>query len=232
MIQGDIELSDEALIARCQRELPSNTRSYELLVQRHMDHVYTMVYRMIPNREDAEDVTQDIFIKVYHTLASFEHKSSFSTWLHRITINCAIDASQKLKRRGVHLFTAVDNKETQTAQADGQLDRLDTQISSQPGPEERALQKEQRECINHVFQALNREQTRVLVMRDVEDFSYEEMASSLEVGLSAVKMRIHRARLAFQQLFLQLCDQTRLAFSVTFQQQMPSKKTKGKPHEL
>ena len=225
MTQGDTELSDEALIARCQKELPLNTRSYELLVQRHMDHVYTMVHRMIPNREDAEDVTQDIFIKVYHTLASFEHKSSFSTWLHRITVNHAIDASQKLKRRGVHLFTATDDKEVQIVQAD-------TQTSSQPGPEERALQKEQRECINRVFQALDREQMRVLVMRDVEDFSYEEIASSLEVGLSAVKMRIHRARLAFQHLFLQLCDQTRLAFSVTFEQHMPSKKTKGRAHEL
>jgi RNA polymerase sigma-70 factor, ECF subfamily len=222
---GDIELSDEILVRRCQMELPSDTKSYELLVQRHMNRVYTIVYRMIPNREDAEEITQDIFVKVFHSIETFESASAFSTWLYRVAVNSSIDASQKLKRRGIHFFAATNER---NAHAEDQVDPLDNQVSAHPGPEEKILQREQRDCINRVFKELDREQMRVLVMRDVEDFSYDEIAASLETGLSAAKMRIHRARLAFQHLFLQLCDQTRLAFSVTLQEQSSSQREKGR----
>lgn len=225
----DIGLSDEELVRRCQVELPTNTRSYELLVRRHMQRVYTTVYRMLPNREDAEEVTQDIFVKVFHSIDTFEYASSFSTWLYRVAVNTTLDASQKLRRRGIHFFATSANRPAPTEDT---LNQLDSQASSQPGPEEKVLQQEQRDCINRVFKALDREQVRVLVMRDIDDFSYDEVAASLETGLSAAKMRIHRARLAFQHLFLQLCDQTRLAFSVTLQQQPSSQREKGNRHEL
>ena len=219
------ELSDEALVARCQAELPTNTSSYEMLVRRHMDRVYTIVYRMIPNREDAEEITQDVFVKVFHSIDTFEFASSFSTWLYRVTVNNTLDGMQKLRRRGNHFFAIPGDRH---AQPENQVDPLDRQVASGPGPEESVLRKEQRDCINRVFKELDREQARVLVMRDVEDFSYDEIATSLETGLSAAKMRIHRARLAFQDLFLQLCDQTRLAFAVTLQQQPSSQRQKGK----
>lgn len=222
---GDSALSDEELVRRCQAELPTNTQSYEILVQRHMNRVYTVVYRMLPNREDAEEVTQDIFVKVFHSIDTFEYASSFSTWLYRVAVNSTLDAAQKLQRRGRHFFATPFAGQ---AHAEERMDQLDGQVSSNPGPEEKVLQKEQRDCINRVFKALDHEQVRVLMMRDIDDFSYDEIAASLETGLSAAKMRIHRARLAFQHLFLQLCDQTRLAFSVTLQQQASSQRQGGK----
>ena len=104
--------------------------------------------------------------------------------------------------------------------------------SSEIGPEEKFLQKELRECINRVFRKLEREQAEVLVMHDLDDLSYDEISRILGAGLSAVKMRIHRARLAFQQVFLQFCGKAQLTFSVTTQQHIPSQQKKGERYEL
>jgi RNA polymerase sigma-70 factor, ECF subfamily len=66
MVNIDVETSDEELVTRCKAELPHNTQSYERLIQRHMNHVYRPVYRIIDNQEDAEEITQDVFLKVYN----------------------------------------------------------------------------------------------------------------------------------------------------------------------
>src|ERR687883_670469 len=91
-------MTDEELVARCKRELPQNTRSYEILVQRHMNRVYSIVYRIVCNKEEAEDITQEVFVKVYHGLKKFEQQASFSSWLYRIATNSALDALDKTKR--------------------------------------------------------------------------------------------------------------------------------------
>src|SRR5437660_10347656 len=94
-----VALTDEELVARCKAELPSDTRSYEMLVQRHMNRVYSTVYRVVGNKEEAEDITQEVFVKVYHGLHKFEQQASFSSWLYRISTNSALDALDKIKRR-------------------------------------------------------------------------------------------------------------------------------------
>src|SRR5579859_4361170 len=92
-------LSDEELVMRCKAELPTNTRSYEILVQRHMNRVYSIVYRVVYNREEAEDITQDVFVKVYNGIKKFEQQASFSSWVYRIATNSALDALDKMKRQ-------------------------------------------------------------------------------------------------------------------------------------
>jgi len=92
-------ISDEELAARCKTELPTTTCSYEALVQRHMERVYRIAYRVVGNKEDAEDIAQDVFLKVYHGLKTFEQQASFSTWLYRITTNSALDSLEKMRRR-------------------------------------------------------------------------------------------------------------------------------------
>ena len=195
-------LTDEELVARCKVELPRETRSYEMLVQRHMHRVYSTVYRVVGNKEEAEDIAQEVFIKVYHGLHKFEQQSSFSSWLYRIATNSALDALDKIKRRpqgAAPLHTPAANE------GEEETNPLNLQASGQVGPEEQALQAELQECIGEVMKKLERDQARLILMRDFEDLSYDEIALSLKVKLSAVKMRIHRARLAFQTLFMQLC---------------------------
>ncbi len=218
------DLSDEELVRRCKSELPHYTRSYELLVQRHMNRIYATVYRVIPNQEDAEDITQEVFLKVYHHLKNFEQQASFSTWLYRIATNTALDELDRQKRRLGHHFFA---KGQTRAKEEENAEQARLQTSPEKGPEEKALQTELRECINGVLTKLNRDHAHLLIMRDFDDLSYDEIAKSVGAGLSAVKMRIHRARLAFQDIFLQMCDKAYLAFSVTTHYDSPSKEKKG-----
>lgn len=97
-------ITDEDLIARCKLELPGDTRSFELLVQRHVNRVYSLSYRVVGNKEEAEDVTQEVFTKVYNNLRKFEQQAAFSTWLYRVATNSALDALDKTKRRPKNAF--------------------------------------------------------------------------------------------------------------------------------
>ncbi|HZS79482.1 MAG TPA: sigma-70 family RNA polymerase sigma factor [Ktedonobacteraceae bacterium] len=202
--------SDEELVLRCKAELPGNTRSYELLVQRYMNRVYGIVYRVVGHREEAEDITQEVFVKVYNGLRKFEQQSSFATWLYRIATNSALDALDKIKRQRQMSFSPFTRPEKQETEEEISPD---LQATPDNGPDEQVEQSELRECINHVLHKLDREQARLLILRDFDDRSYDEIAGILELGLSAVKMRIHRARLAFQQLFSQFCGSIHLSFS-------------------
>lgn len=205
-------LTDEELVARCKVELPENTRSYEILVQRYLSRVYSITYRVVSNKEEAEDITQEVFIKVYHGLKKFEQQASFSTWIYRIATNTALDSLDKMARRPkihIRLFSSKNDQ-----QMSGQNDH-DLAAASETEPEEAAQQSELRECIRNVLKKLDREQARLLLLRDFDDRSYEEIAKLLEAGLSAVKMRIHRARLAFQRLFGQICGSIYLSYSAS-----------------
>lgn len=207
-----LALADEELVARCKKELPANTRSYEELVRRHMNRVYSITYRVVNNREEAEDIAQEVFVKVFHNIKKFEQQATFSSWLYRIATNSALDALDKTRRHTKHVVPL--SKPTGTGSAD-ESEPLHRQVSPVAGPEDTVMQNELRECINNVLKKLGREQARLLVMRDFDDLSYDEIASALEAGLSAVKMRIHRARLAFQHLFSQFCGGAQLAFSTS-----------------
>ena len=206
-----LALSDEELVARCKKELPGNTRSYEELVRRHMNRVYRIVYRVVSHKQEAEDITQEVFVKVYHGLKKFEQQSSFSSWLYRIATNSALDALDKTKRHSKNIAPLTSQNKTRNEE---ETNDINLPASSAAGPEEKVIQKELRECINRVLKKLDREQARLLIMRDFEDLSYDEIARVLQLGLSAVKMRIHRSRLAFQEMFSQFCGAAQLAFSV------------------
>ncbi len=203
-----LNLSDEELVVRCKTELPGDTRSYEMLVQRHMNRVYSLVFRVVCNKEEAEDITQEVFVKVYNNLKKYEQQAAFSTWLYRIATNSALDALDKTKRRPQK---AAPIKNADNAQEE--TDLLTLQPSSTAGPEDSAIQSELRECISRVLKKIEREQARLLVMRDFDDLSYDEIAKLLGAGLSAVKMRIHRSRLAFQEVFNQFCGRIYLTSS-------------------
>jgi RNA polymerase sigma-70 factor (ECF subfamily) len=203
-----LTLSDEELVARCKVELPGDTRSYELLVQRHMNRVYGLVLRIINNKEEAEDITQEVFLKVYNNLKKFEQQATFTTWLYKVATNSALDALDKINRRP---------KATQPlkkqANAEEEVDILSLQPSNLPDPETQAVQSELRECINRVLKKLKKDDTQLLVMRDFNDMNYDEIANLLGLGLSAAKMRIHRARLSFQEQFGKLCGKVYMPFS-------------------
>lgn len=207
-----LTLSDEELVRRCKFELPAETQSFEILVERHKGKVYSLVYRLLGSREEAEDVTQEVFIKVYYNLKKFEEQSAFSSWLYRIATNAALDALAKLKRRpqpqSNSTVQSLNSNSSQRAGAERAEEQewQTFQKAVVSGPEEIISRAELRNCIAKVFINLEREQAQVLILRDVDNLSYQEIAGATSSGLSAIKMRIHRARVAFQELFRKLCD--------------------------
>lgn len=220
-------MTDEELVALCKIHLPGETRSYEVLLSRYSEQVYRLAYRMLGHKEEAEDVTQEVFIRVYNGLKKFEGQSSFSSWLYRIATNCSLDALQKMKRRSDKTVAweatpSSDGQGSYSAEAlpGSGLNQEAAQVASNPA--QVAVQNELRECIEQVFRKLERDQAYVLVMRDLEERSYEELAGTLGAGLSAIKMRIYRARLAFKELYNRLCGAERVLVSVTAHQQVGS----------
>jgi RNA polymerase sigma-70 factor, ECF subfamily len=171
-----------------------DSEAFRALVERHSRAVYRLAYRMTGNAQDAEDVVQDTFLKAYKQLARFESRANFSTWLHRIAVNCAID----LIRSRAHRESAHDT-------ADLDMHHADQGIS--PGsasPERLMLSAEVQERVTAGMAALSRMERAAFVLRHFEGHSIEEISSALGLETNAAKHSIFRAvkkmRLALEPL--------------------------------
>jgi RNA polymerase sigma-70 factor, ECF subfamily len=184
-------ISDDELVTRSKRELPDCTYSYDLIVQRYRHHVFKLVYYIVHNNEDAEDITQEVFVKVYRHLHDFKQQAKFSRWLDSIARHSALDALDYRQNRLTTLPLVAHNTGTSPHP-------LTLSVET---PEKHILQSELSERIRQVLQQLQRDQVRLLILRDIEGRSYQEIAEILSIGLSATKMRIHRARQSFQKLY-------------------------------
>lgn len=191
------ELSAEELVLWCRRTLPHDTRAFEALVSQYKRSVYATAYRMMGSREEAEDQAQEVFLKIYRGVTKLEEPSTLPAWVKRVTVNTCLDALAKQKRRpATTSLTSSDGEEGE------ERDYADARA---PGPAAAAEGSELRHCLERALSGLESGGRQVIVMRDVEDMAYEEIADALKIGLGAVKMRIHRARLAVQKLLEQFC---------------------------
>ncbi len=190
-------LAPAELVQRCQHRLPEDPRAFELLVRHYKQSVFATAYRMMGNRDEAEDQAQEAFLKIYRGIKELDDPTTLTSWIYRVTINTCLDALRREKRSGPRLFLS-PNDEQDTA-----LDEFpDTE---QPTPEESVLRAEVRRCLEETLTRLDSTSRAILVLRDIEDRPYDEIAKILGLGLSAIKMRIHRTRLAFQELLTRVC---------------------------
>ena len=177
---------DHRLIAAC---LQGDPTAFGVLVRRHQERLYSTVYRLLDNAEDAQDVVQDAFLHAYQSLDSFKGDSLFFTWLYRIAVNTAI--SLKRKRRVVLSIDGGRN-------GAGGVEPLDPSETAHPG---HALeQAEQERRIQRALNRLSPEHRAVLIMKDMEGQKYETMAAVLEVPIGTIRSRLHRARLELREL--------------------------------
>jgi RNA polymerase sigma-70 factor, ECF subfamily len=190
-------LPPQTLARLCQQTLPEDTRAFQALVGQLKGRVYATAYRLMGSREDAEDQAQEVFVKVYRGIQDLDDPATVIAWIYRLTVNTCFDA---LRKRG--RFPDTTAATPPTADRDEEPQYADPNVAT---PEETALRRELRDCLEDVLQRLDPVERSVLVLRDVEDRPYQEIAETLAVGLGATKMRIHRARLAFQRLFERLC---------------------------
>ncbi len=151
--------------------------AFEQIVRLTHGEVYGLAYRLLADPEDARDVTQDTYLRVFRSLKKFRGDSSFSTWLYRITANCAYTALRKRRR---HLTEDIDSVE----EPESTLAR----------PEEAADTAHLRSRLVGHLEALPAEQRAVVVLKDVYDLPHEAIAAELGISVTAAKVRLHRAR--------------------------------------
>lgn len=169
---------DEDLVARY---LAGDERAFSLLVERHQTRVFNVALRVLGDPEDARDATQDAFMSVLRKLSQFRGESAFTTWLHRVTVNSCYDILRKRRRQPMlRLVADEDDPMPETGppvpdHAEATVDSIDVSRALQLIPEEYRV---------------------TLVLADVQDLPYEEIARVLDVPVGTVKSRVHRGRIA------------------------------------
>lgn len=167
-------LTDNEII---QRILQGEIEAYRELIQRYQRMIFAFIYKMVNNAADAEDLTQDVFVKAYEKLSSYRGDSQFSTWLHTLARNRTIDF---LRRRKIH-----DSEERLAHIPSRSRDEL---------PQESLLGKEQREEIARAFSQLSDTYREVIVLRCTHEYPFEKIASVLGIAESTARVRYLRAR--------------------------------------
>jgi RNA polymerase sigma factor (sigma-70 family) len=178
-----------------QKAKAGDTDSFELLIQRCKTKAFNIALRYLQNEEDAMDALQDSFIKIFRSLHQFKEESSFDTWVYRIVINTCNDMSRKNKKYNgnVSLFGKDEEQHEQ-----------DFEIPDFTNSPEVILEKQ--ETLTLVMTSLARlpqEQQEAVVLRDVQGFSYDEIAAILHCSSGTIKSRISRGRISLRKLILE-----------------------------
>lgn len=173
------DLSDEILVKRARARGAVDDRPFAVLFERHKKMVWSVCYRFMMNGEDAEDLLQEVFIKAYRGLPSFEGRSTFRTWLYQIAINTCRNEQRRRRRRPDSIETPMDDLKL-----------------ADPAPSPGSTQEEWSEVVSTAMMKLHPDEREILILRDFEDRPYDEIAALQELRLSAAKMRVQRARLA------------------------------------
>jgi RNA polymerase sigma-70 factor (ECF subfamily) len=189
---GMTTLRERMLIRRLQQR---DERAFSEVVRLYQHKIYNLIYRMVGNREEAEDVAQEVFVTVFKHVDTFRGDAKFSTWLYRIATNHTRNRLKYLGRRARNATSELDET-AERELASTQPSAMRPQIAG-PDAVLEGLQLER--VVQEGIALLEPEHREVLVLRDVESLSYDEIASITGVAEGTVKSRLHRARLALKE---------------------------------
>lgn len=175
--------------------LAGDTSAFGKLVQRHQDRLYNTLVHVVGCEVEALDVAQDAFVQAFTKLASFQRNAAFYTWLYRIALNLAI--SRKRRKRTT---ASIDQLQTDTGQEP---------VTAASSPHQQLQQQEDIDQVQQALALVTADHRIVLVLREIEDRSYEEIAEILQLPLGTVRSRIHRGRQELKQLLSQAYDRQR-----------------------
>ncbi|MBK6687323.1 MAG: sigma-70 family RNA polymerase sigma factor [Deltaproteobacteria bacterium] len=175
-------VNDEAEL--CRRIGAGDDRAFELLVERYQHRIYAFCARLLNDRAEAEDVAQEVFLTLYRNAGDFRGESSFATWLYRIAKNQALNRIKYLDRRG------------RKQRARDELATADGPDAPESRPDALAEGGQTAALVQEAIGELEAEHRAVLVLRDLEDLSYEEISAATGLPIGTVKSRIHRGRSA------------------------------------
>ncbi len=180
-------IEDLQIVARV---LEGNTGAFSALVQRHHERVYRAVYSLIGDLDEADDLAQEAFIKAFRALRRFRGQSLFSTWLHRIAINCCLDYLKSKHRRS---FVSLDEYRENW---DAPRIWMGRSENADVGVERRELQ----EILERALDNLSEEYRVTFVLREIEGLTYEEIAELLNCSIGTVKSRLFRGRAKLREI--------------------------------
>ncbi|HUL71568.1 MAG TPA: sigma-70 family RNA polymerase sigma factor [Vicinamibacterales bacterium] len=171
--------STEALVERC---LAGDQRAWDQIVRQHWRKVFNLAYKFVGRHDEAEDLTQDIFLKIFKALHTFDRRANFQTWLISISRNLCIDHYRSVR------------KERETMARDVDPSHL-TPVSRERGPHSQLEQLDLKNLVRQALAELAPALRQAVVLRDLQEFSYQEIADQLGLPEGTVKSRINRGRL-------------------------------------
>lgn len=184
-----LSLAQRYFVRRLQKGDP---RAFRELVQLHEDRVYSFVLRMLGDPQEAQDVSQEVFLAVHRNLSRFRGDCRVSTWIYRVAKNHCLNRLKYLEHR--------------TPGGDVDLERIvtmgDAQSTALQRPDQAMLAAEERDHVQRALSALSPEHRLLVVMRDIEGLGYDQIAHVAQLPLGTVKSRIHRARAALAELLV------------------------------
>ena len=178
-------MTEEQILSIIREVLDGDANAFEDIVREYERNVYNIALRMSGDREDALDISQESFLKAYHSLRSFRGDSKFSVWLYRIVSNTCLDFLRERKRRA----------EVPLVRGDDEGEAEQTEIPDESlAPEALLERKLTREAVRRALLSLPEDQRKILLLREIQGFSYEEIGKILSLESGTVKSRIFRAR--------------------------------------
>jgi RNA polymerase sigma-70 factor (ECF subfamily) len=179
-----------------ERVRSGDQRAFRLLVERYQKKIYSVALGMVKDKEEAMDISQEAFVKVYKYLDHFKGDSSFYTWIYRITSNLCIDA---IRRKGAMRGDAVEFDETVAQDlSEANLGALGSRLGT--NPQKSALRRELAEKIQEALQEVPEKHREILLLREVEGMSYEDLSRTLGIPKGTVMSRLFHARAKVQKI--------------------------------
>lgn len=176
---------DLALVNRCKE---NDAASFELIVHRYKNKIHNFVSRMVSNPEDAEDVTQEVFLRVYTRIHYFRGDSSFQTWLYRVATNLCVDRSRRVKRQVPQAFSLDESYDDEDRGNGREI------ADERSDPFHEVARGELKRVVQGGLAKLSEKLRTVIVLYDIQGLSYEEIAQVLGVPIGTVKSRLFNAR--------------------------------------
>ena len=174
------EIGDAECVKRVQR---GDTESFEILMRRHQKTTFNLIYRFVGDYDEASETAQEVFLSAYKSIQQFRGDASFSTWLYRIAFNHA-----STRRESLH------NKLKREVALDDTVILVDGGADPAASAERREIQQ----CVQQALNSLDRDDAQIILLRDLQDVRYEDIAETLDVPVGTVKSRLHRARQALR----------------------------------
>lgn len=186
-VKSEAACQDDLLIERIKN---GDHAAYDDMVARHWDRIFGLVHHLLKNQQDAEEVTQDAFIRAHRGLDKFRGEASFSTWLYQIATNLAHNRYWYWFRRKRDYSVSLD----QPLSANGDLTLESVMPSEGETPAEAAVTQEFVQRVSECMNRLGEKHREVLTLRNVQNLTYAEISQALEISVGTVKSRIARAR--------------------------------------